>query len=356
MKKLLPILFVLIITSCSKEIPSDQLVERNGVSYQVNQENPFTGLTLSYHPNGQLKSRVKYKNGLKDGLTETFNQNGQILESTNFKENIENGPFELFHENGQLQIKGIMNNGLPSDGQLERFYENGSLESRMNFKDGQQDGPFEIFYETGQIKIKGNVISEVFSGLYESYYENGNKSEVKYFKNNKLDGPYKSYWTNGNLKKESDYEDDKESFELKTYWENGELQKHKFLEGTKEVENDYYKNGQLLSSEYRINGVKEGLYVTYHENGILKSWDNFKGGEETGTRGKFFNNGELSMIIGKNLNNKKHGWTVFFIKDSEDMMEYCYENGDMKLNRTMCDGLSVSQFSERFKVLVSNNK
>ena len=65
MKKLLPILFVLIITSCSKEIPLDQLVERNGVSYQVNQENPFTGLTLSYHPNGQLESRVQYKNGLK---------------------------------------------------------------------------------------------------------------------------------------------------------------------------------------------------------------------------------------------------------------------------------------------------
>lgn len=355
MKKLLPILFVLIITSCSKEIPLDQLVERNGVSYQVNQENPFTGLTLSYHPNGQLESRVKYKNGLKDGLTETFNQNGQILESINFKENIENGPFELFHENGQLQIEGIYNNGLPSDGQLERFYENGSLESRINFKDGQQDGPFEIFYKTGQIKIKGNVISEVLFGLYESYHENGNKSEVKYFKNNKLDGPYKSYWTNGNLKKESDYEDDKESVEIKTYYESGELQEHNYLEGVKEVHKKYYKNGPLLSIQYKVNGVNEGPSVTYYENGIVKYWTNYKGGEKIGNNGTFFSNGEPNLIYG-GLDGDQHGWTYFGSEDGSNPIKFCYEYDDMKLDRTVCDGLSIDQFIEKFKVLVSNNQ
>ena len=330
MKKLLPILFVLIITSCSKEIPLHQLVERNGVSYQVNQENPFTGLTLSYHPNGQLESRVKYKNGLKDGLTETFNQNGQILESINFKENIENGPFEVFHENGQLQIEGINNNGLPSDGQLEGFYENGSLESRMNFKDGQLDGPFE------------------------SYHENGNKSEVKYFKNNKLDGPYKSYWTNGNLKKESDYEDDKESFEIKTYYESGELQNHNYLEGVKEVHKRYHKNGPLLSIQYKVNGVKEGPDVTYYENGIVKYWTNYKGGEIIGNNGSFFSNGEPSVIYG-DLDGDRHGWSYFGSEDG-GVTKFCYEYDDMVLNRTVCDGLSINQFIEKFKVLVSNNQ
>ena len=107
MKKLLPILSLLIIISCSKEIQLDQLVERNGLSYEVNNEKPFTGTTLSYHSNSQLESRIEYKNGLKDGLSETFNENGQILESENYKENVLNGLLEHFHENGQLKVKII---------------------------------------------------------------------------------------------------------------------------------------------------------------------------------------------------------------------------------------------------------
>ena len=79
MKRLLPVLSLLIIISCSKEIQLDQLVERNGLSYEVNNEKPFTGSTLSYYSNDQLESRIEYKDGLKDGLSETFNKNGQII-------------------------------------------------------------------------------------------------------------------------------------------------------------------------------------------------------------------------------------------------------------------------------------
>ena len=137
MKKLLPILSLLIIISCSKEIQPDQLVERNGLSYEVNNEKPFTGATLSYHSNGQVESRIEYKNGLRDGLSETFNKNGQILESEHYKENILNGLYEHFYENGQLRVKVILNNKLPVDGQVETFYKNGSVHQPSNYKNGK---------------------------------------------------------------------------------------------------------------------------------------------------------------------------------------------------------------------------
>ena len=63
MKKLLPILFVLIITSCSKEVPSDRLVERDGIYYEVNSQTGFTGTSISYYENGQLKEKITYTNG-----------------------------------------------------------------------------------------------------------------------------------------------------------------------------------------------------------------------------------------------------------------------------------------------------
>ena len=130
MKKLLTILSLLIIISCSKEIELDQIVERGGLSYEVNNEKPFTGTTLSYHPNGQLESRIKYKNGLKDGLSESF------------------------HENGQLESRIKYKNGSHVDGQVEIFYKNGTLESKTNYKDGQLDGLSEFFYEDGTLRRK----------------------------------------------------------------------------------------------------------------------------------------------------------------------------------------------------------
>ena len=78
MKKLLPILFVLIITSCSKEVPSDQLVERDGVYYEVNSQTGFTGTSISYYENGQLWEKITYTNGEVDGSIESYYENGQL--------------------------------------------------------------------------------------------------------------------------------------------------------------------------------------------------------------------------------------------------------------------------------------
>ncbi len=57
MKKLLTILGLVLLVSCSNEVPSDKLVERNGITYEVNSTTPFTGSSVGYHDNSQLKER-----------------------------------------------------------------------------------------------------------------------------------------------------------------------------------------------------------------------------------------------------------------------------------------------------------
>jgi antitoxin component YwqK of YwqJK toxin-antitoxin module len=209
MKKLLPILFILIITSCSKEIQLDQLVERNGLSYEVNNEEPFTGSTLSFHPNGQLESRIEYKNGLRDGLSETFNENGQILESENYKENILNGLYERFHENGQLRVKVIFKNELPIDGQVESFFENGVLMSRKTYKEGKLTGLSETYFITGKVKTRG-FYNNGLQGSYKNYYESGGLKTVTNYEDNLKDGLSLNYSENGNLKFLNNYKNGKE--------------------------------------------------------------------------------------------------------------------------------------------------
>ncbi len=47
----------------------DYLQDRNGVRYEVNQEEPpYTGKFIDAWPNGQKKEEINYTNGKEDGL------------------------------------------------------------------------------------------------------------------------------------------------------------------------------------------------------------------------------------------------------------------------------------------------
>ena len=81
MKKLLTILCLVLLVSCSNEpppeVPSDKLVERQGIRYEINSQTPFTGSSVTYHENGQLKKVENYKNGKKDGLQRRYDDDGR---------------------------------------------------------------------------------------------------------------------------------------------------------------------------------------------------------------------------------------------------------------------------------------
>ena len=86
MKKLLTILCLVLLVSCSNEVPSDKLVERGDITYGVNSEKPFTGTSVEYYIDTIIKDefeervlwkRTTYKDGMLDGLYESFHPNGQ---------------------------------------------------------------------------------------------------------------------------------------------------------------------------------------------------------------------------------------------------------------------------------------
>ena len=78
MKKIILILCVSLLCSCgTKELSDDQLVERNGVYYEVNSEVPYTGKVTDTHENGQLYIKGSYKDGKRDGLRTWWYEDGQ---------------------------------------------------------------------------------------------------------------------------------------------------------------------------------------------------------------------------------------------------------------------------------------
>ena len=143
MKKLLTILCLVLLVSCSNEPPPEvffyELDERQGIKYEVNSNTPFTGSSVDYYENGLrvengkvqvnytgLRYRYNYKDGKQDGLSEDFHENGQLYSRKNYKDGKEEGLTEEFWENGQLQF-------------------------RINFKNGKEDGLWEYFDEDGNL-------------------------------------------------------------------------------------------------------------------------------------------------------------------------------------------------------------
>ena len=126
--KIFTLTCLLIISACAKEIPSDQLVKKQGLYYEINTTTPFTGTTVSYHKNGNLSAKVNYKDGQLHGLSEEYYQSGQLSGLINYKDGPENYILEVYYESGQLKIKGYVKDG-KHHGVWEIYYENGELEA-----------------------------------------------------------------------------------------------------------------------------------------------------------------------------------------------------------------------------------
>lgn len=125
MKYLILSLSLLILTSCSHaiapevpevlEVSHDKLVERDGVTYQLDSDEPFTGRSVRFYENGKLENETDYKDGKKNGLSEWYWENGILGQRGNLKNGKKNGLLEMFNQNGKLIRSVIYKDGIRID-------------------------------------------------------------------------------------------------------------------------------------------------------------------------------------------------------------------------------------------------
>ena len=87
------------------EVLGNRLVVTGGVTCLINSRTPFTGRSVSYHDNGQLQSKINWKDGEPDGLLETYYDNGQLKSHRNYKVGRLDGLWEEYYDNGELKSK-----------------------------------------------------------------------------------------------------------------------------------------------------------------------------------------------------------------------------------------------------------
>ena len=143
-------LIILSLASFGQEKVVSTLNIKNGLVYEINQQQPYTGKFISKYKDGHNKEEINYKNGKKDGL------------------------IVLWYENGQKRVEG-------------------------NYKNNKKEGLAVLWYENGQKLAEGNYKNDKLEGLFVSWHENGQKKVEGIFKNNEPTGDEKCWNKKGEI-------------------------------------------------------------------------------------------------------------------------------------------------------------
>ena len=89
----------------------DSLEERDGLYYQVNESEPYSGWAKKMYDSGQVQGLAQFKDGKPDGLATTWHENGQKQFEATYKDGKMDGLETTWHENGQKWRETIYKDG-----------------------------------------------------------------------------------------------------------------------------------------------------------------------------------------------------------------------------------------------------
>ncbi|WP_210396633.1 toxin-antitoxin system YwqK family antitoxin [Motiliproteus sediminis] len=133
---------LVLLSGCFEEkvLDKGKVVHRNGLAYEINSNEPFTGFKTSSYANGQLEYKMKFVDGLSDG------------------------PYEFWYGNGTNQVQGSYSKG-KEDGSRKIFKRDGTLDYELTYSEGVIVGYKEL---NGDGSIKVDVTSTDKNGTTNS--------------------------------------------------------------------------------------------------------------------------------------------------------------------------------------------
>ncbi|MEH6487150.1 toxin-antitoxin system YwqK family antitoxin [Hyphomonas oceanitis] len=285
---------ILLLSACTKEVDTSELVVRNGIAFEINSQTPFTGNAKTFYANGQLAIQSSYVEGVASGRFEHWYDNGTLSIKCVNKSGALEGLCTTWHENGQLRDEVNYIEG-EKNGLSKTWFENGQLEEEVNYIAGEKSGLSKTWFENGQLEEEVNYIAGEKSGLSKTWFENGQLAEQANFLNDQKDGPLRKWTEDGVLFLEVDYK-------------SGALQVAKLVE----LDGLYYEAGSDTPFSGRItyerktgtrwfveelqDGRVSGYRRSWSEDGQLRAEYLMKNGNLLHTR-EWHDNGQLKLEV-----------------------------------------------------------
>ncbi len=251
-------------------------------------------------------------NGYLSGLQEKFLfQEGKEVRvgMESFEKGIRVGPFKNWFLTGELSSEGVFVNGKKA-GQVSAYYKNGAIRKLSTYQNGKREGAENEYYRTGEWKAKYFYSAGKQTGRQEQYYTSQHLKELAFYKKGKRDSITKKYFVSGDLKSAANFKNGKLEGPFRDW--HGTRKKFRVLnyqKGKLHGAQIYYDTkGQLHRKIEFVNGIKQGLDITYYPNGAIKFHEVYQKGVPVQTseffddqgriicKQKFKENGDRSLL------------------------------------------------------------
>lgn len=137
MKLIFPVaLLVLFFAGATQASSVNLLQSRNGVAFEVNQLEPFTGTYVKSYHSGKKALEISYKDGIKNGVMTKWYPDGKKAAEVYFRNNVEDGLNIEWYSNGVQKYEAHYKNGAKTGAEIE-WDENGQKLFKLCFKEGQ---------------------------------------------------------------------------------------------------------------------------------------------------------------------------------------------------------------------------
>lgn len=213
---------------------------------------------------------------------------------------------------GQLEVE---------NGPVKIYYPNGQVSSEGFVKDGKPDGYWKTYYVTGVIKSEGKRKNFLLDSTWNFYNQSGELVEVINYQLGKKSGyTFKYNYNNpdrpgrSTLVSKELYINDKKEGNSYYYYNSGELKEIVLYKGgkkegyAKEFDRDstvitlkQFQDNYMISRE-RINrtdaeGLRQGTYKSFFEDGSVKKEENYLDGELHGYFREYDLDGNLVQTL-----------------------------------------------------------
>lgn len=133
-----------------KEVAKDAIVlhANEGLFYYL--EQPFSGFSVHYYPNGILAEKVSFFAGKKEGRYQKWYPDGTLSFEATYQKGRKGGVSKTWWKNGQLRSASTHVMGV-ANGNQKQWYQSGQLFKSMHIVDGKEEGLQQAWRENGKI-------------------------------------------------------------------------------------------------------------------------------------------------------------------------------------------------------------
>jgi len=296
-------------------ISIDSIKIINNIYYIVNTNQIYSGRVIDQWQNGNKKTEIRIKSGLKHGSSKEWYENGHKNSSSVWKIGTKNGYYREWHENGQPRIKGKYLEGKKHE-TWTTYYPNGQIKKQINYIDGIPNGTISMWYSNGQLKENGSFKKTVQSdydipiyqkaGVWKYYYLNGQLKEKGLYSNGLKHANWKQWYENGEKKLEGNYKKNKKNGYWTFWYDDGNKKaKGSFLNDelngqwtrwyewvwkysadytrdNENPQNTLYIDGQISVIENWKEGLENGIWTWWNTNGYIDSTGSYNLGMKNG--------------------------------------------------------------------------